>query len=90
MSDASYWMFIMHMPVVILLQVAMAAVPLPALAKVPIVLALAVAVLVPSYDLLVRPTWLGGLMNGRRYARGTPPLPYPETLRRNWAADERG
>jgi hypothetical protein len=74
MSDASYWMFIMHRPVVIGLQVAMMPVPLPALAKVPIVLALAVVVLVPSYDFLVRPTWLGALMNGRRFPRGTPKI----------------
>lgn len=72
MSDASYWMFIMHMPVVIGWQVALMAVPLPALAKIPIALALSVLVLLPSYDLLVRPTWLGAMMNGRRYPRGLP------------------
>ena len=46
--------------------------PLPALAKVPIVLAIAVAILVASYDVLVRPTWIGALLNGRRYPRGLP------------------
>ena len=72
MSDASYWLFIMHMPVVVGLQVALLAVPLPALAKVPIVLALSVALLVFSYDPMVRPTWIGSLLNGRRYRRGLP------------------
>ena len=75
MSDASYWLFIMHMPVVVGLQVALLPVPIPALAKVPIVLLLAVAVLLPSYDLMVRPTWIGVLLNGRRFRRG---LPVPE------------
>ncbi len=67
MSDASYWLYIMHMPVVVGLQVAFQFVPLPALAKVPIVLALAVLILVVSYDLMVRSTWIGALLNGRRY-----------------------
>jgi glucans biosynthesis protein C len=72
MSDSSYWLYIVHMPVVVGLQVAFLRVPLPALAKVPIVLALSVAILVASYDLLVRPTWIGALLNGRRYSRGLP------------------
>ena len=70
MSDASYWLFIMHMPVVVGLQVALLPVPLPTLVKVPIVLAIAVAILTVSYDLMVRPTWIGALLNGRRYPRG--------------------
>ena len=72
MSDAPYWLYIMHMPVVVGLQVAFQFVPLPALAKVPIVLALAVLILVLSYDLMVRSTWIGALLNGRRYARNLP------------------
>jgi peptidoglycan/LPS O-acetylase OafA/YrhL len=72
MSDSSYWLFIMHMPVVVGLQVAFLHVPLPALAKVPIVLTISVAILIVSYDWLVRPTWIGALLNGRRYARRLP------------------
>ncbi len=75
MSDASYWLFIMHMPVVVGLQVALLPVPLPALAKIPVVLALAVAILTVSYDFMVRPTWIGALLNGRRYRRGLPKVP---------------
>ncbi|MBN9661963.1 MAG: acyltransferase family protein [Acidobacteria bacterium] len=83
MSDASYWLFIMHMPVVVGLQVALMPLPLPALAKVPIVLALSVAILLASYDLMVRPTWIGVLLNGRRYPRRLPvisPQPAPSML----------
>ncbi|MGO8926196.1 MAG: acyltransferase family protein [Limisphaerales bacterium] len=74
LSDASYWLYIMHMPVVVGLQFALLPVPLPALAKIPIVLALAVAILIASYDLMVRPTWIGILLNGRRYPRHLPVL----------------
>jgi peptidoglycan/LPS O-acetylase OafA/YrhL len=72
MSDASYWLYIMHMPILVGFQVALAPVPIPALAKIPLVLALSVALLVASYGLLVRPTWIGALLNGRRYARRLP------------------
>jgi glucans biosynthesis protein C len=72
MSDSSYCLYIMHMPVVVGLQVAFLRVPLPALGKVPLVLAVAVILLVASYDLLVRPTWIGVMLNGRRYERGLP------------------
>jgi glucan biosynthesis protein C len=74
LSDASYWMFIMHMPVVVALQVALQPLPAPALAKIPIVLLLAMVILIVSYDLLVRPTWLGALLNGRRYPRSVPEI----------------
>jgi glucans biosynthesis protein C len=75
LSDASYWLYIMHLPVVVGLQFALLPVPWPALAKIPVVLALAIAILLASYDLLVRPTWLGALLNGRRYLRHLPELP---------------
>jgi glucans biosynthesis protein C len=75
LSDSSYWLYIMHLPVVVGLQFALLPVPLPALAKIPIVLALAVAILIVSYDLLVRPTWVGVLLNGRRYPRHLPAEP---------------
>ncbi len=69
MSDSSYWLYIMHMPAVIGLQVASKYLPLPTILKVPVVLAAAIFVLVVSYDILVRGTWIGVLLNGRRYPR---------------------
>jgi len=73
-SDSSYWLYIMHLPVVVSLQFALASVPLSALAKIPLVLALAVGILIATYDLFVRPTAIGALLNGRRYPRGLPSL----------------
>jgi len=75
MSDASYWLYIMHLLVVVGLQFALLPLPIPALAKIPIVLALAIAILVASYDLMVRPTWVGALLNGRRYPRQLQEVP---------------
>ena len=93
MSDASYWLFIMHMPVVVGLQVAFLKVPLPALAKVPIVLAISVVILTISYDVMVRPTWIGALLNGRRYPRRLPEAPTFKAagvVETTSAADSRG
>jgi glucans biosynthesis protein C len=69
LADGSYWIYIMHMPVVILFQMAFAPVAWSAAVKVPIVVLLASAVLVWSYDACVRSTWIGVLLNGRRYER---------------------
>jgi glucans biosynthesis protein C len=67
MSDSSYWLYLMHMPVVVGLQVAFRPLPLPAIAKIPLVLGVSVVILVATYDLFVRSTWIGALLNGRRY-----------------------
>jgi peptidoglycan/LPS O-acetylase OafA/YrhL len=69
LADASYWMYLMHMPVLMVLQMGLARVAWPAAVKVPIVVALAFAILVLSYDVMVRATWVGALLNGRRYSR---------------------
>ena len=69
-ADASYWMYVVHMPVVMAFQVALAGVAIATEAKVFIVVAASTGVLVASYDLLVRSTWIGVLLNGRRYPRG--------------------
>lgn len=69
LSDGSYWMYIVHMPVVMAFQIALAGVPLASELKVLLVVPASFVALVASYDLLVRSTWVGVLLNGRRYAR---------------------
>ena len=69
LSDGSYWMYIVHMPVVMAFQMMLAGVAIPTEAKVFIVVAASTVVLVASYDLVARPTWIGVLLNGRRYPR---------------------
>ena len=65
-SDASYWMYIAHLPLVFLAQKYVAewnALPIAKLAVICIGLAI---ILLTSYQLLVRHTPIGWLLNGRR------------------------
>jgi peptidoglycan/LPS O-acetylase OafA/YrhL len=72
LSDGSYWIYVVHMPVVMAFQIALAGVAAPSEARVLVVASLSFVALVASYDLLVRPTWIGVLLNGRRHPRGLP------------------
>lgn len=69
LADASYWMYLVHMPVVMFFQMVLVPVTWPAAVKVPIVVALSFSALAVSYDVLVRATWVGSLLNGRVYPR---------------------
>lgn len=70
MSDSAYFLYLAHMPVIIVFQLLLGPVALPPLAKVPVVLALATLALMPMYHYLVRPTFVGALLNGQRYPIG--------------------
>ena len=68
-SDASYWIYIAHLPVVAALQVALGHTSLHWTLKFPLILGLGLAVLFASYHYLVRSTFVGQMLNGRRYPR---------------------
>jgi glucans biosynthesis protein C len=66
LSDASYWMYLLHVPLLIWIQILIAPLPLPALVKGLLTLTIAAPLLLASYHFGVRPTWIGELLNGRR------------------------
>jgi glucans biosynthesis protein C len=70
--DASYWVYLVHLPVVMWLMALMTPVEWPALAKGGTVLLGATVICFISYDLLARNTFIGKVLNGRRYSRGLP------------------
>ena len=72
-ADASYWVYIVHLPIVMALQTALSGVPLPPGIKFPLLLALTFGLCFGSYHLLVRRSFIGQWLNGRRYRRGTAP-----------------
>ncbi len=66
LSDASYWIYIVHLPVMTALQVWWAGSGLPWWVQVPLVNVTTLAMTIASYQLLVRSTWLGAWINGAR------------------------
>ena len=72
-ADASYWIYLVHLPVVAAFQVLVGQLPWHWSVKFPLVLAASLVVLFASYRYLVRPTFIGQLLNGRRYPRGHAP-----------------
>ena len=68
-ADASYWIYLAHLPVVAAFQVWVGHWPLHWSVKYPLILVASFAVLFLSYHYFVRPTFLGKLLNGRKYPR---------------------
>lgn len=68
-ADSSYWMYLIHLPVVVWLQVIVAEIELPWVVKWCGVSAATIAISLLTYDLVVRSTWLGAVLNGRRRDR---------------------
>jgi peptidoglycan/LPS O-acetylase OafA/YrhL len=66
LSDSSYWIYLVHLPLVVALQVWVSQWPLAWQLKYPLILAIAIPILLASYQLLVRNTFLGAWLNGSR------------------------
>ena len=69
LADASYWIYLAHLPLVVALQMWVSGWPLHWSVKYPFILVASFAVLFASYHYLVRPTFIGQLLNGRKYPR---------------------
>lgn len=67
-SDASYWVYLIHLPMVILLPALMVSLPVPAFIKVVVTIGFASFVCFWTYKKFVRNTAIGEFLNGRRYA----------------------
>ncbi len=69
MSDSSYWLYLVHLPVIIVGQTLLLRTDLPPLAEFVLLTVIATAVLLVSYHVLVRNTPIGALLNGKRARR---------------------
>lgn len=72
LADASYWMYLVHVPIVWGLQAWMMKWPLHWSIKFALILVISAGLLLASYHYLVRSTFLGKLLNGRKYPRALP------------------
>jgi glucan biosynthesis protein C len=75
MADASYWMYLVHLPCTIALPVFLSNLPLPTFMKFSAVLGTTTFLTVVTYHYWVRATVIGQVLNGRRYPRT---LPHPD------------
>lgn len=69
LADASYWSYLLHLPLLVGIEILLADQPWPILLKLIITWAIAAIVLLGTYDLFVRSTWLGKWLNGHRRPR---------------------
>lgn len=67
LADASYWMYLLHLPLLLLIEWGLRDLTWPIPLKLLVTWAACTAVLLISYDLLVRPTPLGRWLNGRKH-----------------------
>lgn len=69
LADASYWVYIVHLPIVMALQVITAGLGWPWWIEYPMLLAVGFAIMLGSYQLMVRHSFIGAFLNGRRVPR---------------------
>ena len=76
LTDASYWVYLIHLPIVMLMPALLYRWDAPAAAKFAVALGATVSITLATYHLMVRGTWLGALLEGRRSAasRAAPPV----------------
>ncbi|MEW4488207.1 acyltransferase family protein [Thalassoglobus sp. JC818] len=66
LSDSSYWLYLAHLPLIFVAQILVRDWSAPALVKFILINVVVTAILLLSYDKLVRYSWLGRLLNGPR------------------------
>lgn len=76
-ADASYWIYIVHLPLVMAGQVLVLGLDWPWFAKLAVVSGGVTLVSLILYELLIRHTFMGRWLNGRRIPWSRAPLPAP-------------
>jgi len=66
LADASYWIYLIHLPVLVLMQLSLARTGLPPTLRLGIATTVAIGVALATYVLLVRYTRVGKLLHGPR------------------------
>ena len=69
LADASYWMYLLHLPIVLIAALLLADLRFPWAVKLVVIHVVVLPLLLASYHLLVRFTWIGEVLNGRRLPR---------------------
>jgi glucan biosynthesis protein C len=65
-ADSSYWLYLTHIPPVLFMQWLLLFLPVPALVKFTVGFLITMLILFASYELLVRRTVIGRILNGKK------------------------
>jgi len=68
-ADSSYWLYLIHLPLVIWLQIAFAELSVYWLIKLVVIFAITILISVLLYDAFIRSTFIGAVLNGKRKSR---------------------
>jgi len=68
-ADASYWLYLIHLPIVLALQELVSGLDWPWPAKLALIQGVALPLMFASYQLLVRHSFIGAILNGPRESR---------------------
>jgi len=71
-SDASYWMYLIHVPIIIFIAGTILPYSLHPVLKFLVVYIITNLICVITYDLFVRSSFIGAFLNGKRNPRGLP------------------
>jgi hypothetical protein len=72
-ADASYWLYLIHIPLVMALQILLSQLSWPWWVKFPLILAIAFPLMFASYQLFVRHSFIGRTLNGPRESLSNSP-----------------
>ena len=75
LADSSYWVYIVHLPLVMVGQILVVNETWPWFVKFGVVIGGTIAISLLTYELLIRHTFMGGWLNGRRIPRRRRPDP---------------
>jgi glucan biosynthesis protein C len=73
-SDSSYWVYLIHLPLTAIIPAFIWELPLPALVKFIIVLSLTTIICFVTYHYFVRKTFIGKFLNGKKYPSKIKPV----------------
>jgi glucan biosynthesis protein C len=80
-ADSSYWLYLIHLPLVMALQVMVSQFNWPWEVKIAVILGVAFPLMFASYQLMVRHTFIGAILNGARAPKAARPavhIAHPE------------
>ena len=69
LAEASFWIYLIHLPIVVLAQITFAQLPIPAVGKFLLAGTTATVMALMTYRVFVRHTWLGEFLDGHRHPR---------------------